>query len=79
MGTKLKCKKCGSIIESKYRHDFVWCSCESIFIDGGRDYTKFGGDENLILVERNNDFVPLLEILDVEEKEKINNNLGDGI
>ena len=37
-----KCKKCGDIIESKHRHDFVWCKCGSIFVDGGRDYWKWG-------------------------------------
>jgi hypothetical protein len=39
---KLKCLKCGDIIESKYRHDFVWCKCKTCFIDGGKDYTRVG-------------------------------------
>lgn len=38
-----RCLKCNDIIESKYRHDFVWCSCESIFVDGGLDYARYGG------------------------------------
>lgn len=39
-----KCKKCGDIIESKSRHDFQMCSCGSIFVDGGTDYIRRGGD-----------------------------------
>jgi len=39
-----KCKLCGDIIESKFRHDFVWCRCESIFVDGGLDYLRRGGE-----------------------------------
>lgn len=26
MGAKIRCKKCGDILESKYRHDFKMCS-----------------------------------------------------
>lgn len=39
---KLKCKLCGDIIESKYTHDFRWCKCGSVFIDGGHEYLRFG-------------------------------------
>jgi len=51
MNTKYKiirnaaqCRKCGDLIESKYRHDFKWCSCRSIFVDGGHDYIRRGGE-----------------------------------
>ncbi|MEK5393579.1 hypothetical protein NSQ59_25050 [Margalitia sp. FSL K6-0131] len=37
---KVKCKKCGSIIESKYTHDFQRCVCGAIAIDGGREYQR---------------------------------------
>lgn len=39
---KLKCLKCNDIIESQYRHDFVRCSCGTCFIDGGKDYSRYG-------------------------------------
>lgn len=39
---KVQCKSCLDIIESKHRHDFKWCKCESICIDGGNDYLKLG-------------------------------------
>ncbi len=39
---RCQCRKCGYIIESKHRHDFVSCSCGAIFADGGRDYIRRG-------------------------------------
>ena len=45
-----RCRKCGEIIESNSRHNFVGCKCfrESggemgIFVDGGLDYLRRGG------------------------------------
>ena len=35
---QVKCLKCGDIIESKNRHDFVTCSCGNVSVDGGKDY-----------------------------------------
>lgn len=43
-GPKIQCKLCKNIIQSMYRHDFKFCSCGSIYIDGGTDYTRIGGD-----------------------------------
>lgn len=40
----IKCKCCGDIIESKYRHDFVTCSCGSCSVDGGLDYARRCGE-----------------------------------
>lgn len=37
---RIRCKKCGDIIESKTRHDFVWCECGACAVDGGHDYLK---------------------------------------
>lgn len=39
-----KCAKCGDIIESKFRHDFVRCKCGAIAVDGGNDYIKRSGN-----------------------------------
>lgn len=41
---KAKCKKCGDVIHSKHRHDFVECKCGAIGIDGGNDYIRRLGD-----------------------------------
>lgn len=38
----IKCKKCGSILESKSKNDFKQCNCGSIFIDGGNEYCRLG-------------------------------------
>ena len=40
---KIKCNKCGDIIESTYRHDFKFCKCGAVAIDGGKDYLRRGG------------------------------------
>ena len=48
---RAKCKICKEIIESKFRHHFVGCTCyqnsggsNGIFVDGGHDYFRRGGD-----------------------------------
>lgn len=32
---KIKCKHCGEVIESESRHDFKFCACGKVAIDGG--------------------------------------------
>jgi hypothetical protein len=46
---KAKCLKCLEVIESKHVHDFVWCSCKAIAVDGGKDYLKRVGDPSLMI------------------------------
>ena len=41
--TAIKCKKCNHFIWSRHRHDFRFCKCGSVAIDGGRDYVKVTG------------------------------------
>jgi hypothetical protein len=43
-----RCRKCGDVIESTSVHDFVSCKCGSIFVDGGHEYLRRGGDLNLL-------------------------------
>ena len=44
---KIKCKKCGDIIESKSTNDYKKCSCGAVTVDGGKDYLKrMGNEEN---------------------------------
>ncbi len=45
VGPKIRCLRCKTVIQSKYRHDFVSCDCPSwekgkIAVDGGGDYLK---------------------------------------
>ncbi len=37
---RIKCNSCGKIIESKHRHDFKYCSCKRVAVDGGKDYLR---------------------------------------
>lgn len=39
--SKVHCKKCNEIIESKHRPDYKSCECGSISIDGGTYYQQF--------------------------------------
>lgn len=36
----VKCNNCGDVIESTHVHDFKWCSCGCVAVDGGHDYLK---------------------------------------
>lgn len=46
----VRCLVCNTILESKYRHNYVQCSCPNqTFTDGGLYYQRGGGkDLNLI-------------------------------
>ena len=37
---RIKCLKCGDIIESKSVHDWVQCTCGACYVDGGHDYLR---------------------------------------
>ena len=39
---RIRCNRCGDIIESTYRHDYVTCSCGRCAVDGGHDYLRRG-------------------------------------
>lgn len=54
---RAKCKICRDIIESLHRHDFIYCKCKSIFVDGGKDYLRRGGDpEDIIELSETEEF-----------------------
>lgn len=38
------CKKCGDVLFSRHRHEFVMCTCDNkTMLDGGTDYQRYGG------------------------------------
>lgn len=37
---QIKCLNCGWYIRSKNRHDFVYCKCKEVAVDGGSWYLK---------------------------------------
>ena len=41
---RIRCKKCGEIIESFSVNDFKWCSCGAVAADGGKDYLRRCGN-----------------------------------
>ena len=41
---KIQCKKCGDVIESTHRHDFKFCKCGAVAVDGGKDYLRRSGN-----------------------------------
>ena len=43
---RIKCKKCGEIIESTSRHDFKFCKCGAVAVDGGKDYLRRVGNKD---------------------------------
>lgn len=44
-----KCRKCNTVAESIHRHHLSLCECGSIFVDGGTDYLRRGGNlENIV-------------------------------
>lgn len=57
---KIKCRKCGDIIESINVQDFNWCSCGAVAVDGGREYLRRVGNENDF--EELSHFIKLAEI-----------------
>ena len=42
---KVKCRRCGDVIESKHVHDFVTCRCGAVSVDGGHDYLRRAGKQ----------------------------------
>ena len=39
----IRCKKCNDVIESVSRHDFKFCKCGSVAVDGGKSYLRREG------------------------------------
>lgn len=57
---KIMCKYCGWYIRSKNRHDFVYCKCGAVFVDGGSWYQRIGGSPS--------DYINFIEYYDDVKK-----------
>ena len=54
-----KCPKCSAVVFSRTRHDYRWCPCKAIAVDGGLDYARVVyKDEFPETVELNLDVTP---------------------
>lgn len=55
----IRCLKCGDEIESKHGHDFKFCRCGAVAVDGGRAYLRRLGEQrdwvDTSIVERKDD------------------------
>lgn len=40
MTNAVQCHCCLEVIESLHRHDFKFCRCGDVAVDGGRDYNR---------------------------------------
>ena len=40
ISNKIRCKRCGDVIESKSHYDLERCSCGLCCVDGGKDYVR---------------------------------------
>jgi len=38
----IMCLNCFEYIESEFRHDFKYCGCKNVFVDGGLCYCRRG-------------------------------------
>lgn len=41
---RIRCLRCGDVIESVTEHDFKTCSCGRCSVDGGKDYIRRCGN-----------------------------------
>ena len=37
---RIRCKRCGDVIESLYTHDSKMCKCRLVGVDGGKEYLR---------------------------------------
>ena len=35
-----ECPKCSALVFSRTRHDYRWCPCKEIAVDGGLEYSR---------------------------------------
>ena len=59
LSNKIQCKHCGDVIESFHQHDFKFCSCGAVAVDGGTSYLRRLGA----------DFIDLSEITSEDEED----------
>lgn len=49
----IRCLQCGDAIYSKYTHDFKWCKCDTVAVDGGPSYLRIVGEPyNFVVIDK---------------------------
>ena len=62
--TKIKCLKCGDIIESDGHGKWVNCSCNSCYIDETGNYCRVGGNFDEYEIFENNEWILFKDYLE---------------
>lgn len=57
---KIKCRKCGDVIESVFTHDLKRCKCGAVEIDGGKEYLRRSAKSI-------DDFIELSTVINADE------------
>lgn len=57
---KVKCRKCGDVIESVFTHDLKRCKCGAVEIDGGKEYLRRSAKSI-------DDFIELSTVINADE------------
>ncbi len=65
---RIRCNRCGDVIESEYRHDFKPCRCGLVYVDGGHAYLRRGFTNSI------SDFTELSEVEYEPDEKKENSN-----
>lgn len=61
---RARCNNCNEIIKSLLVHDFKWCKCHQLAVDGGNCYIRR-------VVENENNYIDLNEIINIENEYKV--------
>lgn len=40
-----RCLQCNDTVESETRHHLAFCACGKMFVDGGQEYLRRGGED----------------------------------
>lgn len=57
---RIKCNKCGDVIQSIHRHDFKMCKCGSCGADGGLSYLRRIGTDYIEMSLQHTDDIELI-------------------
>ena len=71
LSNQIICNKCGDSPYSSHVHDFKYCKCGSIAVDGGMDYLKRTGTLN--------DYKDISIVIDDDVVEKCTNAISHSI
>lgn len=56
----VRCLKCNDVIVSTHQHDFRYCKCKHVFVDGGPAYKRRGwtGEPSWMEIDENGNETP---------------------